>query len=55
VGGGKKCRSFMEMIKAREFTFFDIYLKGFSDINPNAEGFLMAKKIHNRRFQRPLY
>lgn len=45
VGGGKDCRSFMEFVLRENFRFMNINLVGVCDINPNAEGFRLAKEM----------
>ncbi len=45
VGGGSACRSFLERLQADSFPYVEVNLVGVCDINPKAEGFLMAKKM----------
>jgi signal transduction histidine kinase len=44
VGGGKSCRSLLEIVSEKTFTYFDIIIKGVCDIDQKAEGFVLAKK-----------
>lgn len=45
VGGGKDCKFFLEFLLREKFQFMNINLVGVCDINPNAEGFLLAKEM----------
>ncbi len=44
IGGGKTCKFFLEFLLNESFPFVYINLVGVCDINPNAEGLLLAKK-----------
>lgn len=45
VGGGKACKFFLEFLKNEPFPFLNIKLLGVCDIEPQAEGLLMAKEM----------
>jgi signal transduction histidine kinase len=45
VGGGRTCRFFVELIKSESFPLLDIELAGVCDIDPQAEGLLMAQEM----------
>jgi signal transduction histidine kinase len=45
VGGGKACKFFLEIFKSEFLPFLDINVVGVCDINPEAEGFVMAKEM----------
>ena len=45
VGGGRTCKSFLELLHNRSVPYFEVNLVGVCDIKPMAEGFLMAKKM----------
>ena len=45
VGGGRDCKFFLEFLLRENFQFMNINLVGVCDINPNAEGFLLAKEM----------
>jgi len=45
VGGGKACKFFLELLQTDYLNYLDINLIGVCDTNPQAEGFLMAKKM----------
>jgi signal transduction histidine kinase len=45
VGGGKACKFFLQLLKNESFPYLNIHLSGVCDINPEAEGFLMAKQM----------
>ena len=45
VGGGKACKYFLELLRSEPFPFLNINIKGVCDINPEAEGFVMAKEM----------
>jgi len=45
VGGGKACKFFLEIFKSEILPFLDINIVGVCDINPEAEGFVMAKEM----------
>ncbi|MBW2143612.1 MAG: hypothetical protein JRG75_04355 [Deltaproteobacteria bacterium] len=44
VGGGNACRAFLELLQVAPFPNFGINIVGVCDINPEAEGFVLAKK-----------
>jgi len=44
VGGGNSCRAFLELLQAAPFPNFGINIVGVCDINPEAEGFVLAKR-----------
>jgi two-component system, NtrC family, sensor kinase len=45
VGGGRACKFFLELLQSDYLKYLDINLIGVCDINPEAEGLLMAKKM----------
>ncbi|MCK4784569.1 MAG: PAS domain-containing sensor histidine kinase, partial [Desulfobacteraceae bacterium] len=45
MGGGKDCKFFLEFLLREKFQFMNINLVGVCDINPNAEGFRLAKEM----------
>ncbi len=45
VGGGKACKFFLELLQTDYFKSLDINLIGVCDIDPQAEGLLMAKQL----------
>jgi two-component system, NtrC family, sensor kinase len=45
VGGGRACKYFLELLYDERFPFLDINIVGVCDINPEAEGFVLAKKL----------
>jgi two-component system, NtrC family, sensor kinase len=45
VGGGRACRFFLELLQSNSFPFLDIRVQGVCDINPDAEGFRMARRM----------
>ena len=45
VGGGRACKFFLELIKSGSFPLLEIELVGVCDINPQAEGLLMARQM----------
>jgi len=45
VGGGRACKVFLELFKKNPFPCLDIELAGVCDINPEAEGLLVAKSL----------
>jgi signal transduction histidine kinase len=44
VGGGRACKFFLELLEGNAFPYLNIRLKGVCDINPQAEGFLIARQ-----------
>jgi len=45
VGGGRACKYFLELLRQEELPYLDIHLLGVCDINPEAEGFVLAKEM----------
>jgi two-component system NtrC family sensor kinase len=45
VGGGRACKFFLELLQTDYLKFLDIHLMGVCDIDPQAEGLLMAKQM----------
>ena len=45
VGGGRACRFFLELLKNKSFPNLNVNLVGVCDINPQAEGLLMAGEM----------
>ncbi|MBW1766018.1 MAG: PAS domain-containing protein [Deltaproteobacteria bacterium] len=45
VGGGRACKFFLDLIQHGTFPYLDIHLVGVCDINPEAEGFCLAKEM----------
>jgi two-component system NtrC family sensor kinase len=45
VGGGRACKFFLQLLKNQSFPYLNINLVGVCDINPAAEGLLMAKQM----------
>jgi len=45
VGGGRACKFFLELIKSDLFPMLKIELTGVCDIDPQAEGLVMAKEM----------
>ena len=45
VGGGRACKYTLELIRNEPFPFLNINIAGVCDINPKAEGFVMAKEM----------
>jgi len=45
VGGGRACKYFIELLYDERFPFLDINIVGVGDINPKAEGFVLAKEL----------
>ncbi len=45
VGGGKACKYLLELLRSEPFLFLDISVKGVCDINPEAEGLVLAKEL----------
>jgi len=44
VGGGRNCKALMKLLQVDSFPQLDVHLMGVCDINPEAEGLLMAKE-----------
>jgi len=45
VGGGRACKYFLNLLQSESFTYLKINIVGVCDINPEAEGFLLAKEL----------
>jgi len=45
VGGGRACKYFLELIDKETLPYLDIHLVGVCDINPQAEGIHLARKM----------
>lgn len=45
VGGGKACKYVLELIRNQPFPFLNINVLGVCDINPEAEGYVMAGEL----------
>ena len=45
VGGGKACKTFLELLKKEPFQYLDVKPVCVCDINPEAEGLLLAKSL----------
>lgn len=45
VGGGKACKYFLELFRNEPFPFLNINIVGVCDINPEAEGLILAKEL----------
>ncbi|UCD31316.1 MAG: PAS domain-containing protein, partial [Desulfobacterales bacterium] len=45
VGGGKACKYFLELLANNPFPYININIVGICDINPEAEGLLLAKEM----------
>ena len=45
VGGGRACKFFLELLEKTALPFLDINLVGVCDINPQAQGLLLAKQM----------
>jgi two-component system NtrC family sensor kinase len=45
VGGGKACKFFLQLLQSESFPYLNIDLVGVCDINPEAEGLLVAKQM----------
>ena len=45
VGGGRACKFFLQLLKNESFPYLNINLVGVCDINPEAEGLLMARQM----------
>jgi signal transduction histidine kinase len=45
VGGGRTCKFFLELIQSDYLKYLDINLLGVCDIDPQAEGLLMARQM----------
>lgn len=45
VGGGRTCRFFLELLQKESFPHLDIHIAGVCDLDPDAEGFQLARKM----------
>ena len=45
VGGGRTCKSFLELLNDEPFSYLNINLVGVCDLNPKAEGLQLAKEM----------
>jgi len=45
VGGGRACKFLLQLLKDESFPYLNIHLVGVCDLNPEAEGLLMAKQM----------
>jgi len=45
VGGGRACKFFLELLQSDYLKYLDIHLIGVCDIDPQAEGLIMAKQM----------
>jgi two-component system NtrC family sensor kinase len=45
VGGGRACKFFLQLLKSESFPYLNINLVGVCDVNPEAEGLLMAGQM----------
>ena len=45
VGGGRACRYFLELLQQETFLNMKIEIAGVCDIDPEAEGFVMAREM----------
>jgi len=45
VGGGRTCKFLLQLLKNESFPYLNIHLVGVCDINPEAEGLLMARQM----------
>ena len=45
LGGGRTCKFFLELLKSESFNYLNINIVGVCDINPEAEGFRLAKEM----------
>jgi len=45
VGGGRACKYFLELIRNEPFPYLDIHIAGVCDVNPEAEGLVLAKEL----------
>ena len=45
VGGGRACKFFLQLLQNESFPYLNVNLVGVCDINPAAEGLLMAKQM----------
>jgi len=45
VGGGGACKYFLDLLRSESFTYLKINIIGVCDINPEAEGYVLAKQL----------
>ena len=45
VGGGRACKFFIELLQSEPLPYLNINILGVCDINPEAEGFVLANKL----------
>ncbi len=45
VGGGRACKYFLDFLRTESFTYLKINIVGVCDINPVAEGLVLAKEL----------
>ena len=45
IGGGRACKAFLQLLQQDPFSWLKIRIVGVCDINPQAEGFQLAKKL----------
>ena len=45
VGGGRTCKFFLELLRNEPFPLLNITIVGVCDINPEAEGLVLAQKM----------
>ena len=45
VGGGRACKFFLDLLRSESFTYLKINIVGVCDINPEAEGLVLAKEL----------
>lgn len=45
VGGGRACKFFLNLLRSEYFPFLEIHIAGVCDINPEAEGLVLARQM----------
>lgn len=45
VGGGRACKFFLDLLRSEYFPFLEIHVAGVCDINPEAEGLILARQM----------
>jgi two-component system NtrC family sensor kinase len=45
VGGGRACKYFLDLLRIESFTYLKINIVGVCDLNPEAEGLVLAKEL----------
>lgn len=45
IGGGRACKYFLNLLQSDSFTYLEINIVGVCDINPKAEGLVLAKEL----------